>query len=76
MPRYDFHCTDCRDKFELQLSLAEREDSKSEKKVCPKCQSMNISQAISAGNIIGSTSSSNSISSTPSCSTGKCPFAR
>lgn len=48
MPRYEFECNKCQEKFEIFLSII---DKKSAKIVCPKCKSEDISQIYSGINI-------------------------
>ncbi len=45
MPIYDFVCKKCKKEFERALSLAEREKKKIK---CPKCNSTQVSQTLSA----------------------------
>lgn len=48
MPRYEFECNKCQEKFEIFLSII---DKKSTKIVCPKCKSEDIAQIYSGINI-------------------------
>lgn len=45
MPSYDFKCADCRKRFSLTLSVAERTRGRLK---CPKCGSRKIEQQYSA----------------------------
>lgn len=45
MPRYEFNCLDCHHVFTLDLKIAEYEKKKFS---CPKCNSLNVQQQITA----------------------------
>lgn len=45
MPIYDFKCEECRKKFTLTLSMAERSKARIK---CPKCSSRKVEQQYSA----------------------------
>ncbi|GAV22427.1 FmdB family zinc ribbon protein [Carboxydothermus pertinax] len=58
MPRYDFRCEACGEKFTAWASINERD-----KVVCPKCESNRVKQLLTGFGILGgSQSSSGSIS--------------
>ena len=44
MPRYEFECNHCNEKFELTLSMKDRGNAKI---VCPNCNSSDTSQVYS-----------------------------
>ena len=70
MPLYDYVCADCGKKFELSLTLSERE-SPSEKKVCPSCASRNIEQKLSfSGGILSGARTA--AEDRPPCMAGGC----
>ncbi len=52
MATYTYKCADCGNVFDIEASIQEKEEGKSEKFVCPKCQSKNIKQDFSAGNFL------------------------
>jgi len=52
MTTYKYKCSDCGNVFDIEATIQEKEESKSEKFICPKCQSKNIKQEFSAGNFI------------------------
>lgn len=57
MPLYDFACADCRQTFELTLTLAEQSTA-SPKKVCPFCASLRVNQLMTfsgGGMLLGGT---------------------
>ena len=43
MPTYEYACTQCRKKFEIVLSVREREESHVR---CPKCRSLKVTPRI------------------------------
>jgi len=45
MPVYDFRCEDCRKRFSLTLSVAERSRTRLR---CPKCDSRKVEQQYTA----------------------------
>ena len=74
MPRYDFRCEECGNKFELSLSLEEREQE-TDKKNCPHCSSKQTRQVMSFnGGVVGGSKSGGGAPSGGGCSTGSCPF--
>lgn len=79
MPLYDFECLDCKARFELTLSLHERE-TESPKKQCPSCSSKNVSQRMTfEGAVIGGGPSANydmpPCATGRACPSGKCPYS-
>ncbi|ABB13704.1 MULTISPECIES: FmdB family zinc ribbon protein [Carboxydothermus] len=58
MPRYDFRCEDCGEKFTAWASINDRD-----KVVCPKCESNRVKQLLTGFGIIGGSQSSSSLSS-------------
>ncbi|HHV59442.1 MAG TPA: hypothetical protein GXX49_03955 [Clostridiaceae bacterium] len=44
MPKYEFECNHCKEKFELSLSMKERENARI---VCPNCKSSDANQIYS-----------------------------
>lgn len=52
MAKYTYKCADCGNVFDIEATIQEKEEGKSEKFVCPKCQSKNIKQDFSAGNFL------------------------
>lgn len=42
MPRYEYRCENCRKKFDVVLTLAEKERGK--KTACPKCGGRKVTQ--------------------------------
>jgi len=80
MPLYDFQCKDCGRNFELSLTLAEREEKESAKKVCPSCSSGNVQQrmtfsgGISAGTLKTLPGDGPPCASGGVCPSGKCPW--
>jgi len=71
MPTYEYVCSDCGEKFEIGMSLAEKESGK--KPSCPKCKSEKVAQVLGKVNVIGGKRESSTPPSTcgPSCPT--CP---
>jgi len=71
MPTYEYVCSDCGEKFEIGMSLAEKESGK--KPSCPKCKSEKVVQVLGKVNVIGGKRESSSPPPTcgPSCPT--CP---
>jgi len=49
MTVYKYFCEDCKNKFEIEASLQEKESCCSEKFNCPKCKSKNTKQKFSLG---------------------------
>ncbi|HEY3176543.1 MAG TPA: zinc ribbon domain-containing protein [Candidatus Polarisedimenticolia bacterium] len=45
MPIYDFRCEECRKRFSLTLTIAQRSTSRIK---CPKCESRKVEQQYSA----------------------------
>lgn len=43
MPRYDFHCAECDQSFELALRIDQRHEAK-----CPECGSAKVAQEFRA----------------------------
>ncbi len=80
MPLYDFHCKDCGRFFEISLTLAEREDAVSEKKICPGCSSSKVEQrmtfsgGISTGGGLKTFAEGPPCASGGACPSGKCPW--
>jgi putative FmdB family regulatory protein len=52
MATYAYKCSGCGEVFDLKASIKEKEEAKSEKFSCPKCQSKNIKLKFSAINFI------------------------
>ncbi|MDO8668037.1 MAG: zinc ribbon domain-containing protein [bacterium] len=52
MATYTYKCSDCGEVFDVKASIKEKEEGKSEKFTCPKCQSKNIKQEFSAVNFV------------------------
>lgn len=52
MGTYIYKCSDCDNVFKIEATIREKEEGKSKKFICPKCQSKNISQEFSAINFI------------------------
>jgi len=52
MATYSYKCSACGNVFDLNASLQEKEEGKSEKFVCPKCKSKKIKQEFSAINFV------------------------
>lgn len=48
MPRYEFECNQCNGKFEISLSMKDKEFARI---VCPKCKSEDTKQVYSGINI-------------------------
>ena len=46
MPKYDYKCKSCDAKFELKLTISEKE-ADSSKKTCPECSSRDVLQVLS-----------------------------
>jgi putative FmdB family regulatory protein len=49
VPVYKYLCSDCKNKFEIEASLKEKEEKNPSKFACPKCKSANIKQKFSLG---------------------------
>lgn len=49
MATYIYKCADCGNIFGVKATIQEKEESKNEKFICPKCRSKNIKQKFSAG---------------------------
>ena len=49
MPVYKYSCSDCKNKFEIDATLEEKEGCCSPKFKCPKCGSKNVKQKFSLG---------------------------
>jgi len=64
MPIYTYECKDCGEKFDLLVGVT----SKKTELKCRKCNSKNIQKTISSFSVGNKTGSSGS-----SCSTGTCP---
>ncbi|NQT29526.1 MAG: zinc ribbon domain-containing protein [Candidatus Saganbacteria bacterium] len=47
MPVYKYFCKDCKDKFEIEATIKEKEECCNPKFVCPKCKSKNVKQKFS-----------------------------
>jgi len=52
MTTYRYKCSDCKNVFEIEATIEEKEEGKSEKFVCLKCKSKNIKQEFSVSNLI------------------------
>jgi len=52
MTTYSYKCSNCDNVFDIEATIQEKEESKGEKFVCPKCQSKNIKQKFSVINFI------------------------
>lgn len=52
MATYSYKCSDCGNNFNVEASIREKEEGKSEKFACVKCGSKNIKQEFSAGNFL------------------------
>jgi len=52
MATYAYKCSGCGNVFDIEATIQEKEEGKSEKFSCPRCQSKNIKQEFSAGNFI------------------------
>lgn len=52
MATYAYKCSDCDNAFDIIATIKEKEEGKSDKFACPKCQSKNIKQEFSAVNFI------------------------
>ncbi len=71
MPTYEYLCNTCSEKFETEMTLAEKSAGK--KPSCPKCKSKEVAQILGNVNVVGSKreSSTPPPSCGPSCPT--CP---
>ncbi len=49
MPVYKYFCSDCKNKFEIEAALKEKEEKDPKKFFCPKCKSTNVKQKFSLG---------------------------
>ncbi|MCM8819388.1 MAG: zinc ribbon domain-containing protein, partial [Candidatus Omnitrophica bacterium] len=58
MPRYEYLCLDCHNKFDVKATLAEKE--RGLKPECPKCHSKNTAQVFSNFMVMGGSKSENS----------------
>jgi putative FmdB family regulatory protein len=52
MTTYTYKCLDCENIFDIQATIQDREESKGDKFICPKCQSKNIKQQFSPANFV------------------------
>ncbi len=52
MATYAYKCSACGNSFDIKATIKEKEEAKSEKFSCPKCQSRNIKQEFSAVNFM------------------------
>lgn len=66
MPIYSFQCNDCQTEFDIRASFQEKELGL--KPVCPKCQSIETKQVLSAGLFLRSGSSGESFQPSSVCS--------
>lgn len=57
MPIYEYICTECGEKVEVQATIAEKE--KGLKVICPKCGSKKMAQVFGSFMVISSSSSKN-----------------
>lgn len=51
MPTYEYVCNNCREKFELYMTLSEKESGK--KPSCPNCKTSNVIQVLGNITIMG-----------------------
>jgi putative FmdB family regulatory protein len=51
MPFYTLKCKDCGNSFDIQATIKEKEEKKSDKFNCPKCKSRNTAFKFSLPNI-------------------------
>lgn len=68
MATYIYKCVDCKNVFEINATIQEKEDGKAEKFACPKCQSKNIKPEFSIINFFKNIFKSNE---TNECCSGK-----
>jgi len=66
MPRYDYKCNRCDERFEVSLSVKEKESTTI---ICPKCKSEDTSQIFG---VVGINTKYSSKQSPPGCSRGCC----
>lgn len=66
MPRYDYKCNQCDERFEISLSVKEKESATI---ICPKCKSEDTSQIFS---VIGINTKYTSKQAPVGCSRGYC----
>ncbi len=52
MSVYKFKCGECSEKFDVKMTLEEKESGKKEV-ACPKCKSKNVKEAFSLKNLLG-----------------------
>ncbi|MGQ9694016.1 MAG: FmdB family zinc ribbon protein [Thermodesulfobacteriota bacterium] len=52
MPTYEYVCTECMEKMEVQASVSEK--VKGLKLICPKCGSKKMAQVFSGFSVLGS----------------------
>jgi len=57
MPIYEYICTECREKTEIQVTISEKE--KGLKVVCPKCGSRKMAQVFGSFTVMGSSGNKN-----------------
>lgn len=69
MPTYEYVCSACTQKFDLYMTLAEKETNKNPQ--CPNCKSTDTIQVLGNITIIGSRSSSPNLP--PVCGTNAGP---
>jgi putative FmdB family regulatory protein len=52
MARYTYKCSDCGNVFDIEATMQEKEEGKSEKFMCPVCKSKKIKQDFSPVNFL------------------------
>lgn len=52
MARYTYKCSDCGSVFDIEATMQEKEEGKSEKFTCPVCKSKKIKQDFSPVNFL------------------------
>ena len=67
MPTYSYKCNDCNNKFEIIISIKEKEE-KNNKPKCPKCKSKNTKEVFSLKSFF----SSNKDGDNGCCCSGRC----
>ncbi len=70
MPTYEFQCSDCGERFELFLSIRQKESQ--DRFACPSCGGTNTTQLLHCFNFITGGGTPSGGSSRGSCS-GPCP---
>lgn len=59
MPTYEYVCSECTQKFDVYMTLAEKESGK--KPECPNCKGSNVVQVLGNIMIMGSRSSGSNL---------------